>query len=155
MSGFRAYTPTQYTARSNHNEGRALDFRIRGVTNEELRDFCLTLRNAGCGYYPNSTFVHVDARDTKAYWVDFSHPGEPPQYEKASAAADHGTSDVPTDELSRAAGRRPALTSPWPPARPGSTPRSGSPSGAEARRSRRERIRRSATAGGWRSRRDR
>jgi uncharacterized protein YcbK (DUF882 family) len=97
VSGFRAYTPTQYTTRSNHNEGRALDFRIRGVKNEELRDFCLTLRNAGCGYYPNSTFVHVDARDTKAYWVDFSHPGEPPQYEKASAAADHGTSDVPTE----------------------------------------------------------
>jgi uncharacterized protein YcbK (DUF882 family) len=95
VSGYRAYTPTQYTARSNHNEGKALDFRIRGVNNEELRDFCLTLHNAGCGYYPNSTFVHLDARGTKAYWVDFSHPGEPPQYEKPGGGADHGTSDVP------------------------------------------------------------
>jgi uncharacterized protein YcbK (DUF882 family) len=95
VSGFRAYTPTQYTARSNHNLGRALDFRVRGVRNEELRDFCLTLANAGCGYYPNSTFVHVDTRDTKTYWVDLSRPGEPPQYEKAGMSGDHGTSDVP------------------------------------------------------------
>ncbi len=94
VSGYRAYTPTQYTARSKHNEGKALDFRVRGVRNEELRDFCLTLHNAGCGYYPNSSFVHVDTRDIKVYWVDFSHPGEPPQYEKPGGG-DHGTSDVP------------------------------------------------------------
>ena len=65
VSGFRAYTPTQYTPNSRHNVGRALDFRVQGVRNEELRDFCRTLRNAGCGYYPNSTFVHLDVRDTK------------------------------------------------------------------------------------------
>jgi uncharacterized protein YcbK (DUF882 family) len=97
VSGYRAYTPTQYTARSNHNEGKALDFRIHGVKNEELRDFCLTLRNAGCGYYPNSSFVHLDVRSIKAYWVDLSHPGEPPQYEKPGGVADHGTSDVPAE----------------------------------------------------------
>ncbi len=97
VSGYRAYKPTQYTARSNHNEARALDFRVRGIKNEELRDFCLTLPNAGCGYYPNSTFVHVDWRDTKAYWVDLSHPGEPPHYEKPGVAADHGASDVPAE----------------------------------------------------------
>jgi uncharacterized protein YcbK (DUF882 family) len=97
VSGYRAYTPTQYTPHSNHNYGRALDFRIRGVNNESLRDFCRTLRSAGCGYYPNSTFVHLDVRDTKAYWVDRSRPGEAPQYDKAGAAADEGASDVPTE----------------------------------------------------------
>jgi len=97
VSGYRAYTPTQYTAHSNHNLGKALDFRIRGVTNEALRDFCRTLRSAGCGYYPNSTFVHLDVRDTKAFWTDWSHPGEPPKYDKPGVAADEGTSDVVDD----------------------------------------------------------
>ena len=97
VSGYRAYTPTQYTAHSNHNLGKALDFRIRGVSNEALRDFCRTLRSAGCGYYPNSTFVHLDVRDTKAFWTDWSHPGEPPKYDKPGVAADEGTSDVVED----------------------------------------------------------
>ncbi len=97
VSGYRAYTPTQYTPHSNHNYGKALDFRIAGVSNEELRDFCLTLRNAGCGYYPNSTFVHLDVRDTKAYWIDRSRPGEPPLYDKPGVSADEGTSDVPNE----------------------------------------------------------
>ncbi len=102
VSGYRAYTPTQYTLHSNHNYGKALDFRIEGVSNESLRDFCRTLRNAGCGYYPNSTFVHLDVRDTKAYWVDWSHPGEAPQYEKPGVLADEGASDVPDEKAAPA-----------------------------------------------------
>jgi uncharacterized protein YcbK (DUF882 family) len=98
VSGYRAYTPTQYSPHSNHNYGKALDFRIRGVKDEELRDFCRTLRSAGCGYYPNSSFVHLDVRDTKVYWVDWSRPGEPPRYDKPGVAADEGTSDVPEDK---------------------------------------------------------
>lgn len=97
VSGYRAYTPTQYTAHSNHNLGKALDFRIRGVKNEDLRDFCHTLRSAGCGYYPNSSFVHLDVRDTKAFWTDWSRPGEPPRYDKPGVAADEGASEVPDD----------------------------------------------------------
>ncbi len=99
VSGYRAYTPTQYTPHSNHNYGKALDFRVRGIPNEAVRDFCRTLRNAGCGYYPNSTFVHMDVRDTKAFWVDLSRPGEPPRYEKAGSLADEGMSDVPTETV--------------------------------------------------------
>jgi uncharacterized protein YcbK (DUF882 family) len=98
VSGYRAYTPTQYSPHSNHNYGKALDFRIRGVTDEALRDFCRTLRSAGCGYYPNSSFVHLDVRDTKTYWVDWSRPGEPPRYDKAGVVADEGTSDVPDEK---------------------------------------------------------
>jgi uncharacterized protein YcbK (DUF882 family) len=102
VSGYRAYTPAQYTPHSNHNYGKALDFRIEGVQNEALRDFCRTLRNAGCGYYPNSTFVHLDVRDTKAYWVDWSHPGEAPQYESPGVVADEGASDVPDEKAAPA-----------------------------------------------------
>ncbi len=86
VSGFRPYSPKQYTPHSNHNLGRAMDFRIEGVSNTTLRDFCLTLNNAGVGYYPNSTFVHLDVRTTKTYWIDYSRPGEAPRYRRAPAA---------------------------------------------------------------------
>ncbi len=93
VSGYRPYSTTQYTAHSNHNTGRALDFRIPGVSNEALRDFCRTLRNTGCGYYPRSTFVHLDVREASAYWVDWSRPGEPPQYDNAGPPPDPQASD--------------------------------------------------------------
>ncbi len=102
VSGYRPYTPTQYTPRSNHNYGRAIDFRIVGVSNEALRDFCRTLRSAGCGYYPKDTFVHMDVRETKAYWVDWSEPGQPPKYDKPGVSADEGHSDVPDDKAAPA-----------------------------------------------------
>lgn len=94
VSGFRPYSPTQYTAHSNHNVGHAVDFRVTGVPNEVLRDFCRTLRNVGCGYYPNSVFVHMDTRATSAYWIDYSKPGEAPRYNVPNSGADEGTSDV-------------------------------------------------------------
>ena len=47
---------------SFHAAGAALDFHLEGVPNEALVDFCKTLENTGCGYYPNSSFVHVDVR---------------------------------------------------------------------------------------------
>jgi len=95
-SGFRPYSPTQYTKHSNHNLGRALDFSVEGVPNTMLRDFCRTFRNAGVGYYPNSTFVHLDVRTTKAFWIDYSRPGEAPRYDSpvAQASADESTADV-------------------------------------------------------------
>jgi uncharacterized protein YcbK (DUF882 family) len=94
ISGFRPYTPTQHTTHSNHNIGKAIDFRVVGVPNEVVRDFCRSLKNTGCGYYPNSTFVHMDARTSSVFWVDYSRPGEPPRYNAANVDADEGTSDV-------------------------------------------------------------
>ncbi|HEY2513991.1 MAG TPA: hypothetical protein VGI39_24155, partial [Polyangiaceae bacterium] len=47
-----------------------------------------------CGYYPNSTFVHMDVREKSAFWIDFSRPGEPPRYNAPNLDADEGTSDV-------------------------------------------------------------
>ena len=65
---------------SRHAAGEAVDVRVEGVPNEALRDYCLTLRRVGVGYYPRSSFVHVDIRDREVYWVDWSRPGEPPLY---------------------------------------------------------------------------
>ncbi len=65
---------------SRHATGQAVDIRVEGVPNEALRDFCLTLRRVGVGYYPRSSFVHIDVRDREVYWVDWSRPGEPPLY---------------------------------------------------------------------------
>ncbi len=71
------------SAGSYHQSGKALDFRIDGVTNEALVAFCKTLPDTGCGYYPNSLFVHMDVREHGAghvSWIDVSKPGETPKY---------------------------------------------------------------------------
>jgi uncharacterized protein YcbK (DUF882 family) len=65
---------------SRHSSGEAIDIRVDGVPNEALRDYCLTLSKVGVGYYPRSSFVHVDIRSKAVYWVDWSRPGEPPLY---------------------------------------------------------------------------
>ena len=108
VSGFRPYTPTQHTPHSNHNVGKAMDFRVVGVPNEVLRDFCRTLKNTGCGYYPNSTFVHMDARSTSAFWIDYSKPGEAPRYDGPNAEADDSTSDVAEETDASTMARSPA-----------------------------------------------
>ncbi len=79
ISGYRV--PGGYTRESSrHTQGDAVDIRVDGVPNTALRDFCRTLSRTGCGYYPNSTFVHVDVRASSSYWVDWSRPGEAPRY---------------------------------------------------------------------------
>jgi uncharacterized protein YcbK (DUF882 family) len=79
ISGYRR--EGGYTRReSRHVSAEAIDFRVRGVPNAELRDFCRTFEHVGVGYYPNSLFVHLDVRQDSAYWVDYSRPGEPPRY---------------------------------------------------------------------------
>jgi hypothetical protein len=78
VSGYRPSSAGSY-----HASGRAMDFRIDGVKNEDVVAFCKTLDDTGCGYYPNSSFVHVDVRDPGAghvTWIDASGPGEAPQY---------------------------------------------------------------------------
>jgi uncharacterized protein YcbK (DUF882 family) len=97
VSGFRPFTPTQFNPHSNHMHGKAIDFRVAGVPNEALRDFCRTLKNTGCGYYPNSVFVHMDVRDQSAFWIDYSKPGEAPRYNAPGLDADEGTNDVHDD----------------------------------------------------------
>jgi uncharacterized protein YcbK (DUF882 family)/LysM repeat protein len=86
VSGYRPYSRLQYTPHSRHNLGHAVDFSIPGVPNEAVRDFCLTLGSVGVGYYPNSTFVHLDVREARTYWVDYSGPGEAPRYAHAKGS---------------------------------------------------------------------
>ncbi len=76
VSGYRT---TSYASESKHPLGRACDFHVLGVPNSALRDFIRTFDNVGVGYYPNSTFVHLDSRDHDAYWIDYAGPGEPPR----------------------------------------------------------------------------
>ena len=86
ISGFREHSGGR--RHSRHNEGRAMDFRVEGVANTVVRDYCKTLGRVGVGYYPNSTFVHLDVRERSAYWIDWSHPGEHPRYRRAETDVD-------------------------------------------------------------------
>ncbi|MBK9260890.1 MAG: DUF882 domain-containing protein [Polyangiaceae bacterium] len=71
---------------SLHQTARAIDMRVAGVSNEEVVAFCKTITDTGCGYYPNSSFVHVDVRAPgtgTVTWIDASGPGEAPRYVSA------------------------------------------------------------------------
>ncbi|WP_437304618.1 YcbK family protein [Sorangium sp. So ce388] len=68
---------------SQHADGRAMDILVMGVPNAALFQFCRTLDDVGCGFYPNSKFVHVDVRRPgtgRVFWIDISGPGEPSEY---------------------------------------------------------------------------
>jgi hypothetical protein len=73
-----------------HAEGRAIDFKVQGVNNEDLFTFIATnFKSGGAGYYPNnhpsggSQFVHMDSRKTRmVLWVDESGRGAPSQLNK-------------------------------------------------------------------------
>jgi uncharacterized protein YcbK (DUF882 family) len=72
--------------KSYHTRGRALDFRVPGVPNARLRDYLRTFKKVGIGYYPNSTFVHLDVREKRsAYWVDESGPERGAEIKRAKA----------------------------------------------------------------------
>jgi len=81
VSGFRPHKRGR--KRSQHSLGRAMDFRVRGVDNLELYGYLKTLPSVGVGYYPNSTFVHLDVRDRTYLWTDLSGPGESAIYARA------------------------------------------------------------------------
>jgi hypothetical protein len=116
VSGYRPRSTGSY-----HSTGRAVDFRIEGVTNEALVAFCKTLPDTGCGYYPNSLFVHMDVREPGAghvSWIDASKPGETPHYVTAwppSEAKEDGSDMARADAL-------PALPAPEDHPRPAAKP---------------------------------
>jgi LysM repeat protein len=76
VSGYRT---SSYVKDSRHRHSSAVDFSIEGVPNSAVRDYLLQLGSVGVGYYPNSTFVHLDVRARSAYWVDYAGPGEAPR----------------------------------------------------------------------------
>lgn len=85
FSGYRPHNKGSASGSHNsmHAAARAMDISVMGIRNEDLFRFCRTLDDVGCGYYPNSKFVHVDVRKPgtgHAFWIDDSGPGEPSHY---------------------------------------------------------------------------
>jgi hypothetical protein len=71
------------THHSMHSDARAMDIYVMGVPNAALFQLCHQLDDVGCGFYPNSKFVHVDVRRPGSghpFWIDVSGPGEPSRY---------------------------------------------------------------------------
>lgn len=58
----------QVARSSQHVEGNAVDFRIRGVPTKSLLHFVRSLRLGGVGFYPHSQFVHSDTGRVR-YWT--------------------------------------------------------------------------------------
>jgi hypothetical protein len=113
LSIISGYRPT--SVGSMHSTGRAIDFRMEGVKNEDVVAFCKTLGDTGCGFYPNSSFVHIDVRDAGSghvAWIDASGPGETPRYVSAwpppesPKAKDAGEMKRPADVLEHTSARR-------------------------------------------------
>lgn len=58
----------QVARHSQHMEGTAVDFRIRGVATKSILNFVRSLRLGGVGFYPHSQFVHSDTGRIR-YWT--------------------------------------------------------------------------------------
>ena len=81
VSGYRH--KNKHHKRSKHTRGRAIDFRVEGVPNRVLFERVRkSFADVGVGYYPNSTFIHLDVRERSAIWVDYSGPGQTPCYSR-------------------------------------------------------------------------
>jgi uncharacterized protein YcbK (DUF882 family) len=61
VSAYRATSDESKT--SPHRAARAVDFRIRGVSLIEIRDYLwTTYREVGVGWYPKEQYIHIDHR---------------------------------------------------------------------------------------------
>lgn len=52
---------------SFHVKGRAIDFRIEGVSLAKVKQAVESLRSGGVGYYPTSNFIHVDTGPVRTW----------------------------------------------------------------------------------------
>jgi LysM repeat protein/uncharacterized protein YcbK (DUF882 family) len=108
VSGFRA---SSYYEDSRHKSSQAVDFSIPGVPNQVLRDYLRTFKKVGVGYYPNSSFVHLDVREYSAYWVDYAGPGEAPRRNKRHNHGSQENDDVHEEEPADVPEREPQTDS--------------------------------------------
>jgi hypothetical protein len=58
----------QVARHSQHMDGTAVDFRIRGVATKQILGFVKAMRLGGVGFYPHSQFVHSDTGPIR-YWT--------------------------------------------------------------------------------------
>jgi uncharacterized protein YcbK (DUF882 family) len=134
VSGWRDHS---YFEDSRHKHSQAVDFSIPGVANTVVRDYVRRFRNCGIGYYPNSSFVHLDVRDTAAYWVDYAGPGEAPRgkpHPDVSEKLADSDASGPIEEAGGDVDDRPQSASPSPalPKKPGADVTTGASRGAPA-----------------------
>jgi LysM repeat protein len=128
VSGWRDHS---YFEDSRHKHSQAVDFSVPGVPNTVVRDYVRRFRNCGVGYYPNSSFVHLDVRESAAYWVDYAGPGEAPRSKPRpdlkQAVADAEPSG-PIEEAGADVDERPTPT----PVPGNGSPRAASPAPSQA-----------------------
>ncbi len=74
-----AYRPSARPT-SRHHRAEALDVRVVGVHRARVAEFARTMVSTGVGFYPESTYTHIDVRDHEAFWVDQSRPGRASRY---------------------------------------------------------------------------
>ena len=75
ISGYRTPKTNQMLNRNSngvarnslHMQGRAIDFRIPGVSTRGVRDVARSLNEGGVGYYRSSDFVHIDTGQVR-HW---------------------------------------------------------------------------------------
>lgn len=60
-----------------HGRGRAIDFKLKGVTAAALAAYLRTLPRVGVGVYTHrrTQYVHLDVREQSYHWLDASPPG--------------------------------------------------------------------------------
>lgn len=130
VSGYRT---TSYFRDSRHKTSQAVDFAIVGVPNAVARDYLMSLDSVGVGYYPNSTFLHLDVRGRSTHWVDYAGPGEAPRKTPhAPPVASSADFDELAEQAAEAAGHEPDRTDKSDGDRPsgGDTTKDSAPSGS-------------------------
>ncbi len=70
VSGFRTTRAT-----SRHNQGRAMDIVLPGVSDRRLAAYLRQQGFVGVGIYTQSGFTHLDVRERSYFWIDHSLPG--------------------------------------------------------------------------------
>jgi uncharacterized protein YcbK (DUF882 family) len=78
-----------------HGTGSAIDFRLLGVTAQELASYLRGLPRTGVGVYthPKTQYVHLDNREHSFHWLDASPPRRHWR-EKSIGAADLSRRDA-------------------------------------------------------------
>ncbi len=96
-----AYRATREESRkSPHRAGHAIDFRIRGVSLLEIRDYLwTTYREVGIGWYPKEQYIHIDHRkgekDISWTFVNGTNVYHPSWADRARSKAKSRPSRVP------------------------------------------------------------
>jgi uncharacterized protein YcbK (DUF882 family) len=72
-----AYRQPGHRSEGMHGEGKAIDFRLPGISAAALASYLRKLPRVGVGVYtnPGTQYVHLDNRERSFHWLDASPPG--------------------------------------------------------------------------------